>query len=258
MPDLPAAFLNIPIAHRALHDLAAGRPENSRAAIRAAIQAGYAIELDIQPSRDGIPMVFHDYDLKRLTGAVGPIARQTAADLGKIRLLGGGEGIPTLTRVLDDVSGQVPLLIEIKDRDGTLGPSVGTLEQAVAAALATYTGPVAVMSFNPYSVTAFGHAAPDIPRGLTTSAFDPEGWGLIPAATRDRLREIPDFEAAGARFISHDHRDLDRPRVAELRQQGVPVLCWTIRSPEQEAKARKIAHNITFEGYAAALPAPSP
>lgn len=257
MPNLPAAFLRIPIAHRALHDENAGRPENSHAAIRAAIRAGYAIEIDIQPSRDGIPMVFHDYDMKRLTGIAGPIARQTAADLCEITLLGGGEGIPTLTQILDDVSGRVPLLIEIKDQDGTLGPSVGRLEQTVAAALTTYTGPVAVMSFNPHSVAAFGQAAPDIPRGLTTSAFYPEGWGLIPAATRNRLRDIPDFDAVGASFLSHDHRDLTRPRVAELRQQGVPVLCWTIRSPEQEAEARKIAHNITFEGYAAPIPAPS-
>ena len=68
---LPADFLSLPIAHRAYHDRAARRPENSRAAIRAAISEGYAIEIDIQPSADGVAMVFHDYDLRRLTGVPG-------------------------------------------------------------------------------------------------------------------------------------------------------------------------------------------
>lgn len=72
-PRLPAALLRRPIAHRALHDVAAGRPENSRAAMRAAIDAGYAIEIDLQLSQDGQAMVFHDYDLARLTGTPGPI-----------------------------------------------------------------------------------------------------------------------------------------------------------------------------------------
>jgi glycerophosphoryl diester phosphodiesterase len=71
IPKLPAEFLSLPVAHRALHDVTDGRPENSRAAIRAAIAAGYAIEIDLQYSSDGCPMVFHDDDLDRLTGSGG-------------------------------------------------------------------------------------------------------------------------------------------------------------------------------------------
>lgn len=252
---LPAAFLRAPVAHRALHDRKAGRPENSPAAFRAAIAAGYGIECDVQPSADGVPMVFHDYDMKRLTGVAGRIAGRTVAELAATRLLDAEDGIPTLAEMLALVAGRVPLLIEIKDQDGAMGPGVGPLERAVAAVLDGYAGPVALMSFNPHSVAALAAAAPAIPRGLTTSAYAPGDWPLLTSATRDRLREIPDYEAVGASFISHEAADLSRPRVADLKARGAAVLCWTIRSPEAEAEARRVAANVTFEGYAAALPA---
>lgn len=252
---LPAAFLRTPVAHRALHDRRVGRPENSPAAFRAAIDAGYGIECDVQPSADGVPMVFHDYDLRRLTGIPGRIRGLTAAKLRTLRLRDGDDGIPTLAEMLALVSGRVPLLIEIKDQDGDMGPAVGALERAVAEALAGYAGPVAVMSFNPHSVAAFAAAAPAIPRGLTTSAYSAEDWPLLTPKVRDRLRDIPDYDAVGASFISHEAHDLARPRVAELKARGAAVLCWTIRSPEAEAEARRVADNVTFEGYAATVPA---
>lgn len=249
--DLPGVFLTLPIAHRAYHDRAARRPENSRAAVRAAVAAGYAIEIDIQPSSDGVPMVFHDYDLRRLTGMAGRIRGRTAAELGAITLLDDDEGIPTLAEALAIVAGKVPLLIEIKDQDGAMGPAVGDLEQAVAEVLKDYRGPVALMSFNPHSVEALAKAAPHLPRGLTTSAYSPDNWPLLPAEVRDHLRMIPDLRRTGSSFISHEAADLDRPLVAALKAQGTKVLCWTIRTPAAEAKARTVAQNVTFEGYAA-------
>ncbi|MGL4278897.1 MAG: glycerophosphodiester phosphodiesterase family protein [Albidovulum sp.] len=250
--SLPDAFLGAPIAHRGYHDRAAGRIENSPAAFRAAIDAGYGIECDIQPASDGTPMVFHDYDLRRLTGQGGRIAARTPEELSRLKLLGGSDGIPTLAEVLTLVAGRVPLLIEIKDQDGAMGPSVGALERRVAEVLKGYAGPVALMSFNPFSVAALAEAAPDLPRGLTTSAYKPEDWPLIPAAVRDRLRGIPDYDEVGASFISHEAADLDRPRVADLKAAGAAILTWTIRSPEADAAARRIAANVTFEGYHAA------
>ncbi|MCB2124566.1 MAG: phosphodiesterase [Rhodobacteraceae bacterium] len=252
---LPASFLRTPIAHRALHDRKAGRPENSPAAFRAAIAAGYGIECDIQPSADGVPMVFHDYDLRRLTGVPGRIRGLSAAKLRALRLLDGDDGIPTLAEMLALVAGRVPLLIEIKDQDGDMGPGVGPLEGAVAGTLRGYAGPVAVMSFNPHSVAALAEAAPAIPRGLTTSAYAAEDWPLLTPRVRDRLREIPDYDAVGASFLSHEAADLARPRVADLKARGAAVLCWTIRSPGAEAEARRVADNVTFEGYAATIPA---
>ncbi len=257
-PDLPAGFLRIPLAHRALHG--PGRPENSAAAIRAALAAGYGIEIDLQGSADGQAMVFHDATLDRMTAASGPVRARTAVELGRIALKGGdGAGIPTLTEVLALVAGRVPLLIEIKDQSGRMGPVDEVLERATAAALADYEGPVAVMSFNPHSVAAMARHAPAVARGLTTYAFPPKD---VPEAASDpgieagrrALAAIEAFDRVGASFISHDHRDLDRSRVAELKARGVPVLTWTIRSPEEEAQARRIADNVTFEHYLPPLP----
>ena len=249
---LPPAFLRCPIAHRALHDRAAGRPENSRAAVRAAVDRGYGIEIDLQLSRDGVAIVFHDYDLARLTGTPGALAQRSAADLATLPLTGGDEGIPTLAQVLSDVAGRVPLLIELKDQDGALGPGGGgALEGATVAALAGYEGPVALMSFNPHMVARLAELAPHIPRGLTTEAFPPDDWPTVPPERLKELRRIPDSTRTGASFISHHWRDLAAPRVADLHEQGLAVLCWTIRSPDQEATARRVAQNITFEGYMA-------
>jgi glycerophosphoryl diester phosphodiesterase len=252
---LPPAFLTTPIAHRALHDVTQGRPENSRAAITAAIAAGYAIEIDLQLSRDGVPMVFHDETLERLTPRDGWLSDLTAADLASIPLKGGDEGIPTLSDVLTLVAGRVPLLIELKDQTLRMAETDGRLEQATAALLAPYQGPVAVMSFNPHCIARMAALAPSLPRGLTTSAYDPADWHPLAPEICDRLRPIPDYDRTQSSFISHEHTDLARPRVTELAKQGAAILCWTIKSPEAEAAARRIAQNITFERYAAAHPA---
>ncbi len=251
---LPRSFAQTPFAHRALHDVTQGRPENSRAAIRAAIEAGYGIEIDVQLSRDGAAMVFHDYTLERLTNGTGALIAHDAQALGAAILSGSTEGIPDLAEVLKIVAGRVPLLIELKDQDGMMGPDIGPLERATAQALVGYRGEVAVMSFNPHSVAAMKELCGDIPRGLTTSAFDPDGWGL-PEAVCENLRDIPDYVRVGASFISHEVADLDRERVAELKAAGAVIGCWTVKSATQEAQARRIADTITFEGYDAALKA---
>jgi glycerophosphoryl diester phosphodiesterase len=247
---LPEAFLRAPIAHRALHDVEDWRPENSRSAIEAALRAGYGIEIDVQLSADGEAMVFHDAVLDRLTAETGPISARDAGHLRQLSLNNGAEGIPTLPEVLQLVAGRVPLLIEIKDQHGQMGETDGRLEAAVAKAIRFYQGPLALMSFNPHSVRRMRHLAPECPRGLTTAAFDPAEWAPLPAEVCDRLRAIPDYESVAASFLSHEWIDLTRPRVGDLASWGATLLCWTVRSAEQEAIARHIADNITFEGYA--------
>ena len=247
MTSLPEGFFDRPFAHRALHG--PGRPENSREALKAAVDQGYGIEIDVQHSMDGAAVVFHDYGLDRLTGTKGTVQRTTAHDLNQIGLLGGPTGAPTLAEALEIVNGAVPLVIEIKDQDGAMGPSVGALESAVARELGGYQGAVAVMSFNPHSVCAMAEFAPQVPRGIVTCAYDAADWPLIPATRRGELALIPDYDRAGASFISHDASDLASPIVAELRAAGTPVLCWTIRSQQAADEALTIADQITFEGY---------
>lgn len=248
---LPASFFDRPITHRALHDRKAGRVENSIKSIEAAIAAGYGIEMDVQMTSDGHAMVFHDDMLDRLTGETGPIRARTRAELEAIPLTDDGSMIPALDTVLALVAGDVPLLIEIKDQDGGMGTDVGPLEAATCSALKGYKGDVALMSFNPHAVAKCAEYAPDIPRGITTSSYEPMFWPEVPDHVRDALREIPDYDRVGACFISHESTDLDRPRVAELKAQGAHIFTWTIRSAKAEAEARRIVDNVTFEGYLA-------
>lgn len=248
VPPLPPGFLDSPFAHRGLHG--PGVPENSLAAVSAAISAGYGVEVDLQPAADGTPMVFHDATLDRMTHASGSVGDQSPAELGTLSLRGGtGDGIPTLEALLDHVSGRVHLLIELKDQSGLLCAAPMTLEPDVARLLRAYRGPVAVMSFNPTMVEAVAERAPDLPRGLTTCAFAPATWSGLPRATACRLASIADADPLGAAFISHGHLDLEMPVVAAQRRAGRAVICWTIRSPAEESSALRYADAITFEGY---------
>jgi glycerophosphoryl diester phosphodiesterase len=247
---LPPAFLARPIAHRALWG--EGRPENSLSAVRAGVEAGYPLEFDLQPSADDEAMVFHDQDLDRLTDASGPISKREAAELVRIPLKGGnGEGIPRLSDLLAVVRGRVPLLIELKDQTGELATSKGHLEEATARALHGYEGPVAVMSFNPHMVTEMAGLRPDLPRGLTTDPFRSRDWPAIPDAVLTQFRLIRHYDETGSSFVSHKALDLWRPRVRRLRRRGAAILCWTIRARWQERLARRLADNVTFEGYRA-------
>lgn len=250
LPQLPQAFLNRPLAHRGLHDINEARPENSRAAFSAAIEHGYGIELDVQLSKDGQAMVFHDYRMTRLTGLSGPIQMRESGDLVQVELLHGeNQTIPLLSDVLALVAGRVPLLVELKDQDGGMGPNIGALEKSVAQFVEGYSGPIAFMSFNPFSVEAIANLLPNHPRGLTTCLMNDSGSLNVPKTRRAELASIQDFERSKSSFISHDHSSLTIPRVQELKSNGVPVLCWTISSPKDEQAARKVADNVTFENY---------
>jgi glycerophosphoryl diester phosphodiesterase len=202
-------------------------------------------------------MVFHDPDLDRLTEAQGRVDARSADMLGNIALRdGGGEHIPTLGTFLQEIAGRAPVLIELKDQSGCFGPEPETLAAAVVDAITGYAGPVAAMSFNPHTVAHLARLAPDLPRGLTTKRFLPgRQMNRTQAA---HLTSIDTFDAVGASFISHDRRSLSSAPVLSLRDRGVPTLTWTITSPRQEVTARRIARNITFEGYAPAIPTTVP
>ena len=156
-----------PIAHRGLHN-SGSIPENSLAAVEAAIAHQYAIEIDIHQLADGSIVVFHDDDLRRMTGAEGKIAAQTAATVQQFRLGGTEQTIPLLVEVLDLVNGQVPLLIEIKSKGKD---SVGPLEAAVVKTLKSYRGLYAIQAFNPYSLEWLKHHSPTVPRGQLSGDF---------------------------------------------------------------------------------------
>ena len=169
---------------------------------------------------------------------------------------GGGWGL-ALAAELNGMPGPAHLL-ELKDQSGGLGQAEAEaeLERAVAMELEGYGGDVAMMSFNPYMIAQMRDLAPDVPRGLVTCGYIPSQWPHLPPETCSALRSIAHFGQVGARFISHDWTDLGSPRVAELKAQRVPILCWTIRSAQDEAQARRVADNVTFEDYLPPLDPP--
>ncbi len=247
-PRLPPELVARPIAHRGLHDRAAGVIENSRAAIRAAVASGYAVEIDVRTSADGEAIVIHDATLDRVTNGLGAVAALTAEEIGRLSLVGAAapEPPPRLSEVLADLAGRAPVFIEVKDGAAALGPIDGRLEARVAELLARYDGPVALMSFNPSSVARLRDAAPETPRGLIGWSFE----DVADAERRAALAGLADFDAVGASFVSYRWSDLPQPSVAERRAAGAPVVVWTIRRPEEAAASRAHADQITFEGFA--------
>ncbi len=151
-----------PFAHRGLWG--GDVPENSLAAFRLAVEGGFAIELDVQLSRDGEVMVFHDYTLTRMCGKEVKLAALTAAELTQCRLGGTEEKIPTLREVLAAVGGRVPLLVELKGESGNTA-----LCPAVAALLDEYSGEWCVESFNPLLLRWFKKHRKNAVRGLLST-----------------------------------------------------------------------------------------
>ncbi len=220
-------------AHRGLHGR--GVPENSRAAILAAVADGWGVEIDVRASRDGRAMVFHDAMLERLTGERGSVAARSAAELARIKLSRSVETIPLIEEALALVAGRVPLLVELKAPDR----AVGTLCMAVRNALARYPGPVGVMSFNPEVPRWFAAHAPAAVRGL-----------VVREARRDwrgRLERWLSVRHARPHFLAYDVRCLPSALPARLRAKGVPVFAWTVRTDAERERARLHADAPIFE-----------
>ena len=109
------------------------------------MEAGYGIELDVQLSSDGVPVVFHDDRLTRMCGVEGRVCDRTAAELCELPLAGReGVCVPTFADVLAAVGGRSPLIVEIKYAAGWQV----TLEAAMAL-LDAYDGPYCIESFHP-------------------------------------------------------------------------------------------------------------
>lgn len=223
-------------AHRGLHG--AGVPENSMAAFRAAIDLGLGIECDVQRSGDGQAMVFHDWELDRLTGQTGAVARMSAEQLGQVALTGGTDPIPTLRQVLSEVAGRVPILIEIKSRRQD---RIAALCLAVRRVLEGYTGPHAVMSFDPRVSRWYSQHSPHTVRGLVVSEGEDRA---LPGMIRRRLA----LWHARPNFLAYDVRDLPSRFAAGQRARGLPVATWTVRSAEHRARAARYADADIAEG----------
>lgn len=233
--DFPQWLTARPIAHRGLHDGNKAVWENSPSAFERAARTGYAIECDVHMSADGVPVVFHDDELDRLTGTSGFIHEKTAQQMGQLCIGGTADHVPTLAETLAQVSGRVPLVIELK---GIEGKDAG-LVAAVGTLLAAYDGPAAIMSFDHWLVRRFRQDAPGIPGGLTAMGI----------SSRE-LEAHFSMLAHDIAFASFHVETLDNPFVRFMRRTlNRPVISWTVRTPEQVALTRTHGDQMTFEGF---------
>jgi glycerophosphoryl diester phosphodiesterase len=237
-----------PIAHRGLHDLARGRIENTASAFEAAIAKGYAIECDLQAADGYRPVVFHDETLERLMEASGPVAGRTVADLKKMAFRQSPDRILTLDELLELVAGRVPLFVEIK----TMFDVDGSFEWTISHSLKAYRGPLAVMSFDHRAMAAMRILAPDIPRGLISYRWDDDWMPQLTATEKAKLRALSYHNRVAPSFIHYDIDDLPEAAPLDLKRElGIPLLTWTVRTPEQRTRAKLYADAIVFEGFEA-------
>jgi glycerophosphoryl diester phosphodiesterase len=247
MPDSLDWLIARPIAHRGLHDAAAGLIENTSAAVKAALDSGYGIEVDVQISADGEAIVHHDDVLGRLTEGEGRLDRLTADALKRVPFRGSGERMMTLGELCDLVAGRVTMLIEMKSRfDGD-----DRLPARVAQILAGYSGPVAPMSFDPGQVAMLRQKAPQVVRGIIAAKYRPHPyWDLMPAWMKYGMGYLVTGIAAHAQFVAYGITDL--PAAAPLlarRVFGLPLLTWTVRTEVERQCAERWADQMIFEGF---------
>lgn len=219
-----SALRNRPIAHRGLHSPAV--PENSLRAFELAAHYGFPIECDVHLLQDGEVAVFHDFELRRMTGDVRNIADIGLATAKQLKLLPSDETIPLLSELLEIAAGRVPLLIELKRR----GVTDGRLEAAVVKLLSEYSGEFALQSFEPTSVIQLRRLRPGWCIGQLTYASVglPFHWLSKPSFAACEISTLP-------------NKTLQR-----FYTSGLPLLAWTVCTPSQMALACSYADNFIF------------
>jgi glycerophosphoryl diester phosphodiesterase len=227
---------DLPVAHRGYHDMNKAVWENTLSAFERAAEAGFAIECDVQLSADSVPMIFHDDTLERVCGIKGDIRERTASELGMLAIGGTKDRIPTLKQMLDLVKGRVPLVIEIKGREGE-GVDDGFVD-TVLDVLEGYQGKVALMSFDHHILKDLAAAKPPYPVGLTAMGDKPEEFFV-----HDEAMQL------GLDFISYHWPHLPNSFITAQRAAGIPVITWTVRDEKGVEQTYKYGEQMTFEGF---------
>lgn len=235
-----------PVAHRGLWS-PHGAPENSLGAFQAACAAGYGIELDVQLTRDGEAVVFHDGSLERMCGVEGKLRDRSLSELRELRLKETDETIPTLAETLAEVGHRALVQIELKTPFGEVGP----LEKRVHEVLIDHNGPTCVIGFNPYSHAWFAAHHPHVLRGLDSYSWNDDGARKLAPEQRKSLAQLEQVEIARPHFLALGLDMLPSERADELRAQGMPVVAWTVRSTAEWERVSGHCDNLIFEGFLA-------
>lgn len=223
-----------PIAHRGFHDMNTSVWENTLSAFSRAAEAGFAIECDLQYAADGVPVVFHDDDLQRLCNMPGDVRAKSSAELALMTIGGTKDRVPRLKDMLNLVKGRVPLVIELKGREGD---DEGFVE-SVFEVLEGYEGKVALMSFDVWLLQELKECGAPYPVGLTAYGDKPEEWA----------RQTEEMKI-GLDFTSYHYAHLPNPFTEGVRANGLPVITWTVRDRAAIEQTFAHADQMTFEGF---------
>ena len=204
--------------------------ENSHEAFTAATKNDLGIEFDVRPSADGVPIIFHDPELNRMTDHVGPVEDRTADQLIGLPLKGGGT-ITALSDLLEAWPPTTPLLCELKI-DGDTDPVA--FAQTVGAALLDFDGPVAAMSFSPEAVAA-------LPKTLMRGQL----IAPLSALTGDELDALI---ANDADYLACHYKDARAPKLQAARAER-PLIVWTVRTEDHCRDLADVTDAQIFEGF---------
>jgi glycerophosphoryl diester phosphodiesterase len=242
----PDWLTRCPVAHRGLHDGNQQIMENSLSAFEAAASAGLAVECDVQLSRDGVVMVFHDTGLERLTSQTGLVAQTNCQDLQAMALGGTGDTIPSLKQLLSLIGGRVPVFIEMKS-EWDKSPLIA---QHIASNIEGYKGDAALMSFDPHLVSQAKKHAPQRPVGLVADRFQANAWPHLNKGQRFYLRWLIAAFLQSPDFLAYDAKALPSLWPATVKRLlNMPCLSWTVRSQAQAESLRPYVDQIIFEGF---------
>jgi glycerophosphoryl diester phosphodiesterase len=236
-----------PVAHRGLHDAARGIIENMPGAAQAAVAGNFSIECDIQLTSDGEAMVHHDDALGRLTEGSGALLDKTAAELKAVKFKDTPECMMSLGDLCTLVAGRVPLVIEVKSHfDGDR-----RLVTRMAEVLASYQGPVVGMSFDPDQVLALREKMPTLPRGIVAEReYTAADWPEATPAQRRGMEHLRHAFRTRPHFVAFWVNELPAAAPWIARNIfGLPLLTWTVRTPEQRERAARHADQMIFEGF---------
>jgi len=234
-----------PIAHRGLHDETIGVVENCEKAFAAAIAHNFAIECDLELTKDGEAVVFHDDDIDRLMDGRGAVKNFTTSELKKMSYRQGPDRIQTLAELCEQVAGQVTLVIEIK----SLWDDDFSLTDRAVKVLTGYKGPYALMSFDPTLVTHLAETAPHIIRGITADRATDTYYDALPLTKRSEMQAFSHLSKSRPHFASFNFAELPFGPITAFRAAGHPVITWTIRNEAEALQARLYSDQITFEKF---------
>lgn len=241
-PDRSKLF-GVHYAHRGLFDNESDAPENSINAFKKAVDAGYGIELDVQLSKDGYAVVFHDASLMRMCGIDGNVWEYTLEELQHIKLAKSNCTMPTFAEVLNIIDGKVPLIIEYK----LDVPDTKVCETANRI-LENYNGAYCIESFHPYALMWYRKNRPDIIRGqLSMNYRRTDNYGKKPLY--QILTYLLENFLTRPDFIAYNHKDSNNLSRNVCKKLGALSVAWTIKSYEQYEKAKDEFDLFIFDSF---------